>query len=143
MSRYCMYNSFSFRAPLPHWRSRAFRRCSSAAKSSSPRGRAALRRTGGTEPLDEVLRARSHDDCGSLCRDVLPAKDLYRGDPALSVGDRAEVEEHDAIFGAIDDAVDALGQPGPVLASEKARKDAVLQRPAVRLRQPVHRAQPL
>src|SRR5579875_2568932 len=84
-----------------------------------------------------------YDYCRVLLREVLATKDLHRRDPALPVGDGADIEQDDAVFARLDQSLDPRGEPHPILAPKKASEDAVLQRAPKGFRQLMHCAQPL
>jgi len=84
-----------------------------------------------------------YDYCRVLLREVLATKDLHRRDPALPVGDGADIEQDDAVFARLDQSLDPRGEPHPILAPKKASEDAVLERAPKGFRQLMHCAQPL
>jgi hypothetical protein len=72
--------------------------------------------------------------------DYLRPKYLHGWNPRLAVRHCAQVEHDHAIMKMIDERLDASSEPHAVLSSQEARKDAVLQGPAKRLRELMHLA---
>jgi len=83
--------------------------------------RALQREDRSTAPLDALDDYRV-----SAARYLLPAEDLHRGNPTLSIGDRAKIEQDDPIFRAINQCLDSTREANAVFSPERARENTIL-----------------
>ncbi len=97
------------------------------------KGRAPQQGALSTGPLDGL-----HDHRIPATRHFLPAEDLHRGNPTLSIGNRAKIQQDDPIFCPIDQRLDPARESDTIFSPEGASENAVLQRSAVGFREFMH-----